>query len=48
MHLVTLETKEGRVAQRSATTPRKRELLSALDVAEPARFSDFELRKPAA
>jgi hypothetical protein len=43
MHLVTLETAEGRVAQRSATTPRQAQILKALDVAEPARFYDFEL-----
>ncbi len=48
MHLVTLETKEGRVAQRSATTPRQREILRTLDIAEPARFLDFELPAPVA
>lgn len=48
MHLVTLETTEGRVAQRSATTPRQAQILKDLDVAEPARFYDFELPEPAA
>lgn len=48
MHLVTLETTEGRVAQRSATTPRQREVLGALEIDEPARFYDFELPEPAA
>lgn len=43
MHLVTLETKEGRVAQRSMTTPRQRNIFAALEIAEPARFFDFEL-----
>jgi hypothetical protein len=43
MHLVTLETKEGRVAQRSMTTLRQRNIFAALDIAEPARFFDFEL-----
>jgi hypothetical protein len=43
MCLVTLETAEGRVAQRSTTTPRQREIFTALDIAEPARFYDFEL-----
>jgi hypothetical protein len=43
MHLVTLETKEGRVAQRSMTTPRQGKIFAALDIAEPARFFDFEL-----
>lgn len=45
MHLVTLETKQGRVAQRSATTPRQRQILHDLDIVEPARFHDFELPK---
>jgi hypothetical protein len=48
MHLVTLETAEGRVAQRSATTPRQVEILRKLDIAEPARFYDFELPSPVA
>ena len=48
MCLVTLETAEGRVAQRSTTTPRQREIFAALDIAEPARFHDFELPEPVA
>lgn len=48
MHLVTLETTDGRVAQRSATTPRQREIFQALEVAEPARFYDFTLPEPVA
>ena len=43
MHLVTLETAEGRVAQRSTTTPRQRDIFQALETPEPARFYDFEL-----
>jgi hypothetical protein len=48
MHLVTLETAEGRVAQRSTTTPRQHQIFQALDIAEPARFYDFELPEPVA
>ena len=48
MHLVTLETAEGRVAQRSATTPDQHRILRALDIAEPARLHDFELPEPVA
>jgi hypothetical protein len=48
MCLVTLETAEGRVAQRSTTTPRQREIFTALDIPEPGRFHDFELPQPAA
>jgi hypothetical protein len=48
MHLVTLETAEGRVAQRSATTPGQAKILKALELAEPARFIDFELPAPLA
>jgi hypothetical protein len=48
MHLVTLETAEGRVAQRSTTTPRQHQILQALEIAEPARFYDFELPEPVA
>ena len=46
MHLVTLETKDGRVAQRSGTTSGQRKILKALDIAEPAQFYDFELPAP--
>jgi hypothetical protein len=48
MHLVTMETAEGRVAQRSATTPGQAEILAALDIAEPGRYLDFELPPPSA
>ena len=41
MHLITLTTDHGRVAQRSATTPGQRTLLQALDLPEPPRFFDF-------
>jgi len=43
MHLVTLATPDGRVAQRSATTPGQRAILAALDLPEPPRFLDFTL-----
>ena len=43
MHLVTLATADGRVAQRSATTGGQKTILSALQLAEPARFFDFTL-----
>ena len=48
MHLVTLETAEGRVAQRSATTPDQARILAALDIAEPGRYLDFQLPDPSA
>ena len=41
MHLITLSTDHGRVAQRSATTPGQRTLFPALDLPEPPRFYDF-------
>ncbi len=41
MHLITLATDHGRVAQRSATTPAQRTLLHALDLPEPPKFFDF-------
>ena len=43
MHLVTLETNDGRVTQRSGTTPGQHKFLESLRIAEPARFYDFEL-----
>jgi hypothetical protein len=43
MHLVTLATGDGQVAQRSATTPAQRDILRALDLPEPPRFFDFTL-----
>jgi hypothetical protein len=41
MHLVTLATPDGRVAQRSTTTPGQKAIFSALKLAEPPRFFDF-------
>lgn len=41
MHLVTLATPDGRVAQRSTTTPGHKTILAALKLAEPPRFFDF-------
>jgi hypothetical protein len=43
MHLVTLATPDGQVAQRSATTPGQKKILQSLDLAEPPRFFDFTL-----
>jgi len=41
MHLVTLATADGHVAQRTATTVGQKAILTALALAEPARFFDF-------
>jgi Transposase DDE domain len=41
MHLVTLATAEGRVAQRSVATPGQQAILHALDLPEPPKFLDF-------
>lgn len=41
LHLVTLSTTEGQVAQRSELTPGHRAILSALDLPAPPRFFDF-------
>ena len=41
MHLVTLATADGRVAQRSAATPGQQHILRALDLREPPKFFDF-------
>ena len=43
MHLVTLATNAGQVAQRTTTTPGQQTLLRALDLPEPPRFFDFTL-----
>jgi hypothetical protein len=43
MHLVTLATSAGQIAQRSATTPGQQRVLRALDLPEPPRFFDFAL-----
>lgn len=40
MHLVTLATADGRVAQRSATTGQKT-ILTALDLPEPPKYFEF-------
>ncbi len=44
MHLITLVTPDGQVAQRSATTAGQKTILAALDLPEPAKFFDFTLR----
>jgi hypothetical protein len=41
MHLVTLATADGRVAQRSVATPGQQAILHALDLPEPPKFLDF-------
>jgi hypothetical protein len=41
MHLVTLATADGRVAQRSATTSDQKTILAALDLPEPPKYLDF-------
>jgi hypothetical protein len=41
MHLVTLATPDGHVAQRSATTAGQKAILTALELPEPAKFFDF-------
>ena len=43
MHLVTLTTPDGHVAQRSATTPGQKAILAALELPEPPRFLDFTI-----
>jgi hypothetical protein len=43
MHLVTLATADGRVAQRSATTVGQQAILGALKLREPPKFIDFAL-----
>jgi len=48
LHLVTLETAEGRVAKRSLTTPGQRRIFAALELPEPPAFSDFEVSSPPA
>ncbi len=41
MHLVTLSTNEGTVAQRTELTHHQRQILKALELSEPPRFYDF-------
>ena len=48
MHVVTMETGEARVAQRTNTTPGQAKILHSLDVAEPGRFFEIELPLPLA
>ncbi|MFP5489553.1 MAG: transposase, partial [Acidimicrobiia bacterium] len=48
MHLVTMQTAEGRVAQRSATTPDQATIFASLDIPEPGRYLDFQLPAPSA
>lgn len=41
MHLVTLATPDQQIAQRSATTPGQKAILTALELTQPANFFDF-------
>ncbi len=41
MHLVTFTTGDGRVAQRSVTTPGQKTILAALRLPEPPKYLDF-------
>ena len=41
MHLVTLATADGQVAQRSTLTAGHKTILAALELPEPPRFFDF-------
>jgi len=41
MHLVTLATPDGHLAQRSRTTPAQKQILDAIELPEPPRFLDF-------
>jgi len=41
LHLVTLATDHGHVAQRPTTTAGQKAVLHALDLPEPPRFFDF-------
>jgi hypothetical protein len=43
MHLVTLATDDGQVAQRSALTSGQQAVLQALSLREPPKFFDFTL-----
>ena len=43
MHLVTLATSDGRIAKRSTTTSRQRQLFTALDLPEPPQILDIQL-----
>lgn len=41
MHLVTLATADGHIAQRSALTSNQKTILAALDLPEPPKYLDF-------
>ena len=41
MHLITLSTADGQLAQRSATTAGQKAIFTALELPEPTRFLDF-------
>ncbi len=41
MHLITLATAEGQIAQRTELTPSHRSILRALELPEPPRFFQF-------
>jgi hypothetical protein len=43
MHLVTLDTGDGRIAQRTATTAGQHQILAALDIREPGLIIDYQL-----
>jgi len=43
MHLVTLSTADGHVAQRSTATAGQKTILTALELREPPRFFDFTI-----
>ena len=43
MHLVTLATSDGQVAQRSTLTPGQKTILGALELPEPPRFFEFTI-----
>jgi hypothetical protein len=45
MHLITLATADGQVAQESLTTPGQRQILDKLQLPEPPRFFDFTPRR---
>ena len=47
MHLVTIDTADGRIAQRTAITTGQRTILAALNLREPGLIIDYQLPKPA-
>jgi len=46
MHLVTLGSSDGRIAERSVTTKGQQKIFAALEVREPAQILDDELPTP--